>query len=59
MRRWLIACAMGIVTAMIGLGIGLSPLGTELEKDVGLPWLFSLRGPVKAPSEIVIVGINE
>ena len=59
MRRWLIACAIGIVTAVIGLGIGLSPLGTELEKGVGLPWLFSIRGPVEAPSEIVVVGINE
>ncbi len=59
MRRWLIACTIGFMTALIGAGIVLSPLGEELEKNVGLPWLFSIRGPVVPPQEIVVVGINE
>jgi adenylate cyclase len=59
MRRWLIACTIGFVTAMFGAGIALSPLGEELEKNVGLPWLFSIRGPIEAPADIVVVGINE
>jgi adenylate cyclase len=58
MRRLLIACTIGLVTAVIGAGIALSPLGDELEKNVGLPWLFSIRGPIEAPRDIVLVGIN-
>ena len=59
MRRWLIACAMGFVTAVIGVGIVWSPLGEDIENYVGLPWLFSIRGPVEAPAEMAVVGINE
>ena len=59
LRRWLIAGVTGLLTAIIGIGVSLSPLGTELEKGVGLSWLFSIRGPVKAPPEVVVVGINE
>jgi len=50
---------MGFVTAVIGVGIVWSPLGEEIEKNIGLPWLFSIPGPIEAPAEMVVVGINE
>ncbi|MDZ7924438.1 MAG: adenylate/guanylate cyclase domain-containing protein [Marinagarivorans sp.] len=39
-------------------GICLSPIGRTLEKNTSLPWLFNWRGPLPAPNNIVIVGLN-
>ena len=36
----------------------LSPLGTAFEEEVGLAWLFRIRGPIAAPSEVAVVAIN-
>lgn len=58
LRRCLIASTIGFATALIGAGVMVSPLGEQLEKNVGLPWLFSIRGPIEAPREIVVIGIN-
>lgn len=58
MRRWLKAFVVGLLVAAVGAGIGLSPLGTRLEQGVGLPWLFSMRGTVEPPQEVVVVGID-
>lgn len=36
-----------------------SGLGLRLEEDVGLPWLFALRGRVAPPPDVVIVSIDK
>ena len=48
----------GLVTAAIGLALGLTPLGTTFERTFGLDWLFKMRGARPAPAEVAVVGIN-
>ncbi|MFT4582313.1 MAG: adenylate cyclase [Hyphomicrobiaceae bacterium] len=58
MRRWLIALAIALVIGIIGLALGLSPLGASLERNAGLRWLFHMRGTVAPPNDVVVVGID-
>lgn len=49
---------IGVLTAAVGLLIGLTPLGSVFEEEVGLTWLFKARGPVRPPPEPLVVGID-
>jgi adenylate cyclase len=52
------AALLGLATALMGALLGaLPPLGA-LEQHVGLDWLFRLRGPRPAPSEVVVISID-
>ena len=57
-NRWLKGLALGVATGLSGAVFGLTPLGTAFEKNVGLTWLFKVRGPIEAPPEVVVVAIN-
>ena len=46
---------MGLVVALIGVIASMSPLGMTLEEDMGLHWLFTLRGERAAPKDVVVV----
>lgn len=52
------AAILGLFIAAAGLAAGLTPLGLRLEQDIGLDWLFQLRGPRAAPPEVIIVSID-
>jgi adenylate cyclase len=39
--------------------LGLTPIGADFEKYVGLDWLFHIRGPIEPPPEVAVVAINE
>ena len=56
--RWLKGLIVGVATGLSGAVFGLTPLGTEFEKNVGLTWLFKVRGPIEAPKDVVVVGID-
>ena len=58
MRRWIKGLLLGLLVGLGGALLGLSPLGTEFELNVGKAWLFNLRGEISPPSNIAIVGIN-
>jgi adenylate cyclase len=63
MFLWLKAMAVrslivGAITGLCGVLMILSPLGTAFEEEVGLGWLFRIRGPIAAPSEVAVVAIN-
>lgn len=49
---------IGLLTALIGLAVGLTPTGLAWEEDLGLTWLFRLRGPTAPPDEVVVVTID-
>ncbi len=53
--HWLIS--LGIMLLVLSC-ICLSPIGRTLEKNTSLPWLFNWRGPLPAPDNIVIIGLN-
>jgi len=58
MWRWLKGLVAGVFVALIGVGLGLSPLGTALEQGVGLSWLFKVRGAVTPPDDVVVVAMD-
>ncbi|MCI0430336.1 MAG: hypothetical protein L0210_07330 [Rhodospirillales bacterium] len=49
---------MGVATALCGLGLALTPLGTEFERAFGLDWLFNMRGATKPPADVVVFAID-
>ncbi len=59
MKRQTKGILFGVLTGLIGVILGLTPLGADFEKHVGLDWLFQVRGPIEPPSEVAVVAINE
>ncbi len=59
MRRLTKGLVFGIATGLAGMLLGLTPLGEDFEKDVGLDWLFLVRGPIEPPTEVAVVAIND
>ena len=50
--------ALAIAVGTIGATLVLVPQVQSLEQNLGLGWLFRLRGPVAAPGEVVVVTIS-
>ncbi|MFI3195774.1 MAG: adenylate/guanylate cyclase domain-containing protein [Methylococcaceae bacterium] len=59
MRRGLKGLIAGIVTATVGVLLVLMPIGATFEQNIGLSWLFNLRGPIQAPKDVVVVAIDD
>lgn len=49
---------LGTVIGAAGALFALTPLGMDFEENVGLTWLFKIRGPVDPPSQVAVVGID-
>lgn len=56
--RILKGLGVGLVTGLLGVMFGLTNLGASFERDVGLAWLFSIRGEIPPPADVAVVGIN-
>lgn len=52
------AGGLGVGLALTGLAASVLPVTFALEQTLGLGALFALRGPMKPPSEVVVVGIS-
>ena len=50
---------VGSLIGALGVLALLTPLGWSLEENIGLTALFHLRGPIAAPSEVVVVAIDQ
>ena len=50
---------LGLVVAISGLILASTPFGRWLEEDIGLHWLFKIRGTQPAPPEVVVVSIDQ
>ena len=59
MRRPLKGLALGLVIGLLGSLATSFPRVAEIEEDFELSWLFHLRGATEAPSEVVVVAIDE
>jgi adenylate cyclase len=55
--RW--AATLGLLTGVIGLALSIAPAMSALEDSVGLRSLFLIRGPVRPPSNVTIVTVDE
>lgn len=49
---------LGLLIGLFGILLAVSPAGRWLEEDIGLPWLFKLRGQRATPSEVVVVSMD-
>lgn len=58
MRRWVKSIIAGLITGLVGVVLGLTPLGVDFETGVGLNWLFNVRGAVEQPPDVVVVNID-
>ncbi|MGE0745186.1 MAG: CHASE2 domain-containing protein [Rhodospirillales bacterium] len=52
------ALCIGLTVGVLGAGLAALPPGVALEADVGLSWLFRLRGPAPPPDDVAIVAMN-
>ena len=50
---------LGLLVAALGMLLRPTSLGVRLEEEVGLRWLFALRGPVAPPPDVIVVSIDK
>ena len=50
---------LGLFVGALGMLLRPTSLGVRLEEEVGLRWLFALRGPVAPPPDVVVVSIDK
>ena len=50
---------LGSVVGLTGIIFSMTPAGRWLEEELGLVWLFQLRGPIPPPTEVVIISIDQ
>ena len=56
---WTHRLILGFLIGLLGVLTALTPLGAELEESSGLSWLFTLRGPIPPPKEVVVIAIDK
>ncbi len=59
MSRLSKAAILGFLTGIVGLGVSFLPFGIDLEEDIGLDLLFSLRGTRQPPPDVIIVSTDQ
>ena len=59
MSRFLKAIILGVLTGVLGLVLTLFPLGVDLEEDIGLDFLFKLRGVKEPPPGVIIISLDK
>lgn len=57
-RRLNTALLLVFMSGLIGVALFNNEIGASLEKNFGLGWLFQARGPLEAPSQVVVVAID-
>ncbi len=62
MSKWVRSIIIGVCTALLGLVLMGVEISTNFkfgfERDMGLPWLFEIRGPLPSPPEVAVIGLN-
>jgi adenylate cyclase len=59
MAVWIRHLLFALLVGLLGVLANLTPLGLQIEEELGLPWLFRLRGATPAPPEVVVVAIDK
>lgn len=58
MPRWLNGLIVGTTIGLIGVLIAATPTGSAFEQNIGLAWLFKVRGAIEPPPDVAVVAIN-
>ncbi len=53
------ACLSALLIGIFGAVLCLTNFGLYLEEELGLAWLFKLRGSISSPKDVVIVSIDK
>ncbi len=53
------ACFFLLLTGILGALFCQTPAGFNLEEDVGLTWLFQLRGELPPPADVIIISLDQ
>lgn len=59
MKPLLKGLLVGAATAVAGFVFYLTPAGRFVEQNIGLDWLFTLRGVLPPPAEVVVVAMDK
>lgn len=54
-----ISLLVAVIVILTGVLSAMTPFGRWLEEDVGLPWLFKLRGELPAPPDVAVISIDQ
>ena len=57
-RRIVKGLTVGLITGLAGALFGLTDMGASFERDIGLSWLFHIRGAISPPSDVAVVAID-
>ena len=52
------AVVLALITAGVAMLLALSPVARMMEEELGLSWLFTLRGPLPPPDGVAIVSLD-
>lgn len=50
---------VALIVMFTGIVTAISPFGRWLEEDIGLPWLFKLRGELPEASDVAVISIDQ
>ena len=53
------ACLSALLIGIFGAVLCLTNLGLYFEEELGLAWLFKLRGSITSPEDVIIVNIDK
>ena len=59
LQAWWKSVASGVAVGAVCTALLWIPPIRNLEQEIGLQWLFNLRGPVKPPDDVLMVIINQ
>lgn len=57
-RRIVKGLAIGLLTGLAGALFALTDPGASFERNLGLSWLFKVRGPIAPPPEVMVLAID-
>jgi adenylate cyclase len=53
------ACLSALLIGIFGAILSLTKMGLYFEEELGLAWLFKLRGSITSPEDVIIVNIDK
>ena len=56
--NWRLIAVAGVLPALLGSLLAVTPFGVDIEQRFGLDILFKLRGPKPPPDEVVVVAVD-
>ena len=59
MHRLLTVTTAGLVIGILGVLVGITPFGKDIEENAGLHLLFKMRGVRRAPPDVIVITLDK